>query len=375
MPGDNENEPHVASDFTAEDQAMLDAMRNGDGPAPVDEGGDGEGDSDEQVLETASDEGDDDHDGDEPVEAKDKDASDDSIPPSKRPPISYWKHQKQIKKLKEENARLLADFDGTKLQKAKAEERLALIVEAINTKQAEAAKPAPVVAEAPVIPDPEEDPIGYMKYQATEIQRLNDRLSKGETQTQQSHQEKEVTDFYMTDAKTFAAQQPDFGPAYQDLMIKRMALYAVNEFGKDVYSNDAGDKLTPTEIAKINKLVAQEEQQVVMAAINQKQSPAQRIYKLALANGYRPAPPQAAAQVTGKSPSTAAAPAPAAAPTVSDALKNIRAGKEASASLSDAGGSPGSNLDVNQLLKMGDDEFGAMLDSLPAHQLDALMGK
>ena len=296
MANESEVQDHVPSEFSAEDQALMDQMRAAENqPA---EGGDDEGQNDEQVVETAADEGgdhDEDSDGDEAAEGQAKDASDDSIPPSKRPPISYWKHQKQIKKLKEENARILADFDGTKTAKAKAEERLALIVEAINAKQAEAAKPAPVVQEPVAEIDPEEDPIGYIKQQAQEIKRLNDRLSKGETEVQQSHQEREVTEFYKTDAQAFASQTPDFGAAYTDLMNKRMALYAVNEFGKDLYSDAPTDKLTPTEIARINRLVAAEEQQVVMAAINQRQSPAQRIYNLARANGYRSETPKPAA--------------------------------------------------------------------------------
>jgi hypothetical protein len=56
-------------------------------------------------------------------------------------------------------------------------------------------------------------------------------------------------------------------------------------------------------------------------------------------------------------------------------LAELAANQEAGRSLSDGGGAPPTGLSAEMLLKLGDEEFGDLVDQLSKSQLDSLMGR
>jgi hypothetical protein len=60
---------------------------------------------------------------------------------------------------------------------------------------------------------------------------------------------------------------------------------------------------------------------------------------------------------------------------VVDQLADLAAAQDAGRSLSDGGGAPPQGLSAEMLLKLDDEEFAALVDQLPKHQLDTLMGR
>ena len=114
-------------------------------------------------------------------------------------------------------------------------------------------------------PDPNEDPIGALRYERQQREHLQRYL-----QTQALEQR--VARDYVADAQRFAAQTPDFGQAYNHLFTGRVA-----ELRAQGWSDDS-----------IRQQVQREEFTIALGALRAGHSPAQQAYELAKARGYVP---------------------------------------------------------------------------------------
>src|SRR6185436_13256480 len=148
-------------------------------------------------------------------------------------------------------------------------------------------------------------------------------------------------------------------------MQSRMIELAMYYFGKDLTAPDA-QPLTGPELQRIKRTVSGEERQLATEALQSGKSPAERVYQLARARGYRPAAAAAPAPTNGAArPGNGAAPAAApngkapatpgslatapAAPSVTEEIARIKNGQDAALSLSGGGSSPQSPMTAERL--------------------------
>lgn len=255
------------------------------------------------------------------------------------------------------------------IERAKVAERLDLLNAALAPQPKAEEKPAPP-------PDPEQDIFGYAKWQGERLAALerqlgevNGQVGKVKEQGAAEWQEARLRQSYVNDAQRFASATPDFGTAYVHLLQTRDQELA--------HIGHADPK-------KRAEMIAAEEREIVAAALQAGVSPSERIYGLAKLRGYAPA--AASAQANGGAAPAAgngngaaanggAAPAAsaAAAPSVSDEIARIKAGADASKSLSQAGGSPG-GLTLEALASMSQDEFDGWMAKASKAQIRAVMG-
>ncbi|MFA6267674.1 MAG: hypothetical protein WC670_18400 [Pseudolabrys sp.] len=381
----------VDDGFTAEERAQFAQMQSEDtGPAPseappVDPGA-APPVAGEQVP-GPDDEDDDDDNGDAGVAAADgrpQPPAADGSKPKKR--VSFGKFQRA------DQARIAAEEKAAKLEQnqARLDERLKIINEALSTPPASDAAPKTAAEEDPE-PDPEADVFGWINWKKRDDARLRTELTELKTARQTEAADNSVATTYISDAQRFVQQEPNFPAAYEFLMANRTAELAQYYFGKDLLE---GEKLTPEEEQRVIKTIVQEEKQLVEGAIKGNKSPAEQVFKLARARGFRPAPPAAAvdpaaaaaaaaggaakpAAAAAAAPGSLAAPAAAgaaAAGSVTDEIARIKAGTEAARSLSSGGGAPSTPLTAERLANMPEDEFNRLMETLPESQIRALMG-
>lgn len=374
--------------LTAEEQAEFERMRSGEPPAG-DEPDDGEGDGDGDGGE----DGDGDHLEAEapPVAARAEKTPDElaaEAAAGKKPAktvVSVGKYQRDLKKARDELETQRQATQKEREDRIKLAERVAIINEAL---QAQAA-PAPVVdpnappenpfEEADI--DPEVDYAGAVRQLSRRQRFQNEQSSRVEQDVVESREDQELRGTFERDFQASAARDPELPAAYQFLKDSRLIEICITEFDKD--PRDPEEVFTKDEVAKMVQTFNAEEKWVVSNAIKAGKSPSAAIKKLALARGFvmpKAAPPAARAApaapaVPAVRNGTGKPPAAPAAPSAVAALADLAAAKEASKSLSDGGGAPPGGLTAEMLLRMGDEEFADLVDQLPKHQLDALMGR
>lgn len=295
--------------------------------------------------------------------------------PPQNTPVPYQRFKREKDRLAKRATELTAQLEteraarGTAEQSANQErermarlgERLAnLAIEAPATPAAEVAKPTPP-------PDPEADPIGYIKYLGEQVTGLAGKTEKVETTVQERDASTALERTYVDDARQFVARQPDFGQAYTWLMRNRDA-----ELAAAGYSD-------PQERSRI---ILADERDIVARAVQARQKdpnaagPTQVLYGLAKARGYAVAAPAAPAP-NGAAPANGAPAAPAA-PSVTQQVEAIEKGRAASRSLSSGGGAPAPTaIDLSKLADMSDTEFADFKRNMtPAQriELNGLMG-
>lgn len=304
-----------------------------------------------------------------------------AVDPNARQPrrVAYGKFQRLEAKYKELQARSVADAET----KARLDERLKLINEALTPAN------QPVADEDPE-PDPEKDIFGYVQWQKRALAKQGDTIKAIQEGRQTETEDTRVANTYLTDAEQLAREEPNFVPAYQHLMGVRLAQLAMYYYGKDVSDPEAGP-LSANEINHIRQIAAGEEKQVVAEALKAGQRPAQRIYQLARASGFRPQAAVAAngAAANGTKPGNGAAQngngsaASAAqngngtapkAPSVADEIDRIKSGQDAALSLSGGGGAPSQPMTAERLATMPQAEFEAWMERTPEHLIRQVMG-
>lgn len=250
-------------------------------------------------------------------------------------------HKERVMRKQEQEARRAAETKLAEQQQlfARADERLRLLNEALAPRQEATQQTAP--------PDPEQDIFGYVKWQANQIEQLKGGLNQTQQQAEVSKAEQYVVQTYQSDAVRFVKQQPDFGDAYAFLLQGRDA--ELKAFGM----------ADPNERAQV---IADEERSLVVRALNDRASPAERVYALAKARGFAPKPVEAAK------------PGETAKPAAAEQIETIARGQAASKTLSSAGGSPSETLTAEALANMSEEEFAAYLAKTPRSQQRAMMG-
>lgn len=245
---------------------------------------------------------------------------------------------------------------------ARLDERLKVFREA-SEQTAAAEQPKP---EAP--PDPEADPIGYLKYLGEQVSGLAGRTDQVATTVQERDASTELERTYVNDARQFVAKQPDFGQAYGWLMQNRDAELAAAGY---------------TDPAERNRIILADERDIVARAVQARganpnaKGPTQILYDLAKARGYTVAAP--AAPATPAAPAAnGGTPAAPAAQTVTQQVEQIEKGRAASRSLSSGGGAPApAAIDLAKLADMNDAEYLDFKRNMTPGQraeLNALMG-
>lgn len=287
---------------------------------------------------------------------------------------AFHKERETRKKLQAELAdrdKRIADLSE---KFARGDERLRLLSEALTPPAAQAADPVKT-AEAALgpMPNPEQDPLGAIAWQAKKIELIEGRVGgvagevgKVQEQTAAQVTESNLRTAYASDARAYIGKVPDFPEAYSYLLqLRDKQLEVIG------YSD-------PNQRARI---LQQEERDLADGALKSKRSPSDQLYKLAESMGYKKAAPTAAAVVADPAvaaavpaAATPAAAAPAAQPTATDELARLRAGKEASMSLSNGGGSPPPATSLESIAAMSDQDFQALLRKNP-NALNQALGK
>ena len=312
--------------------------------------------------------------------------------------ISFGKHQRLLKKAREDAETLRKEAEEGRLNHAKLAERLAILNDALTapapprelTPQEREQQRQEAMQQNPMLEDtidPSMDIAGALaQMQRRQIFMAHATMQGQETTEEAMAHEKMVRDF-TRDTQLYSQTEEGqhfFGMdgAYQHLKNSRLTEIAYSLFEKD--PTDPNQQFTPQEIEKMVSDFNEEERWVVGNALRQGKSPAKAITHLAKLRGWRP--PQAAAPAVqapapqpaqrSKFPPVPAARSAAAVPSAVAQIQAERAGAAASRSLSDGGGAPPSGpLSPNELLAMNDEEFGLYIDNLPKHQLEAMMGR
>lgn len=164
-----------------------------------------------------------------------------------------------------------------------------------------------------VEPDPDTDPIGYIKYAREQQRQLQESLQ----QQQQAIAERQYVEQLNTVAYQAATQMQQMVPDYQDAY-----KYAINSRAQELVA-------LGTHPQAVAAILQQEELRLIDTALQNRKNPAQAIYEFAKARGFQ-----------GK---TAAAPAPVAAPAPTIAPDPmLQETKRAVAASASAGGAPSS---------------------------------
>lgn len=392
-PGGGER-PDPVDGLSAEEQAQFEAMNAEQGPddaGNVDPTGDAPGDGDPPA------DGDGDDDGDPPADAAaDRDVPADGAERREPRTINYKRHQKELAKAQKEREELQAKLDAAQGETRKErEERLVLnertrmLLEAIQTKQAPAAAPAPKVDEDPE-PDLDADPVGHALWGNRQLRRELEEIKSGRQQEQQQtaaqQEENAIWTALDQDIGRAIAADPSFTDAFAHLRETRFQELGFIYANIDITDPAQCQTLTRDEQAALSENIQRtfrnEQLMVASQAIKSRKSPAQTIANLARARGWKPgaapaATPPAVAPAAAAAPVVPAAPprAPAARPSVKDQLAAVRDNLDASRSLSDGGGSPGDNMSPERLAAMSPAEFERYYESIPKDILDGLMGK
>lgn len=175
------------------------------------------------------------------------------------------------------------------------------------------------------VPNYEDDPTEALRVKTEQLERTlqnhNQTLTQQQQQVENQRQYSEFVDRYAASAQAYKAENPEFAPAYNHLMQTRLDELMAMGYNQA----EAVNIRTQDEIAIAAKAYAD--------GVN----PGERIYALAKMRGYSTPQPQAA-------PAT-------------QKLDQLERGLNASKSLSDASGKASTELTLEALASMQDDEF------------------
>lgn len=360
--------------FSAEEQAQFDAMQQGiEADVPAEEPIVVEG---EQPVDPAlvAGEGDDDDEPEAGQQAGQPQPGQPQLGPDGKP-IPRRVNYNKFARMEERAKKAEGELQTVKELFTRTDERLKLLNDALTAGQRKEVKDQ---REEDPEPDPEKDIFGWVQWARRDRGRMMEQLQGHNQRTQATEQESAVATAYTEDARIFGQNEPQFAPAYNYLMQSRAVELAQYFFGKDLGD---GDQLTAQEVTRIKAAISAEERELVTEALRNRQSPAQRIFKLARARGFRPQQPGSGGQrqpqpgqgqpqpQPGGQP-TAAAPAT---PSVAAEIASIQRGTR-TPSLSSGGGSPVTPLTAEKLASMPQADFERMLERMTETQQRALFG-
>lgn len=309
------------------------------------------------------------------------------------------KRRVSAKKLEEAlaaNTALQAQLAKTAEERARFDERLRLLGEALQTPVAQQGEQDQQDDDPE--PDAEKDVFAWIAWSKRDRERMTQRLDDLQNGRQAERQQSDLKRDFIADAQAYSQKDPHFNAAYAHLMLSRYRELALYQFGVDPLQADGTmAQLPPQQMRWIENAIAGEERGIVESAFQARQSPAQRIAMLAKARGFVPPATQqtqngqdgaAAGQQGGKGGQQAAQNGNGAVkpngngqqangqqqkPSVSEEIARIAQGQEAAMSLSQGAGGAKQPLTVERLVSMNDEDFGALLDGISPEQLRQLV--
>lgn len=249
-----------------------------------------------------------------------------------------------LHKERERHKMTRSELEQTRMQQARADERLAVLNEILR--QADTPAAAQPGARQPQQQQPidaEADPIGALSQALSKIQALEAQINESRTQTQERENARAMQSAYQNDAVRYMTDKPEFKDAYQYLIRQRHA--ELNAMGV-------------SDEAERNRFIAKEESQIVAQAFQNKRSPAQMLHQLAIARGFQ----------------HSAQPAPVKDDPVRKIEQIANGQRKAGASLSAAGGSSGEGLTTAALADMSEEEFASVVQKLGKAGMRRLLG-
>lgn len=222
-------------------------------------------------------------------------------------------------------------------ERARIDERLQLIMQASQQQQMEEYE-----GQQYQVPNPEEDPFGYMRYLEHQIASLSQQTQGVDQRFQQQDEYATVKSAFQADASAFTQRQPDFINAYQHLMRARDR--ELLRLGR----NNAQERAS---------IIAQEELMIVSECLRNGKSAAELVYELAKDRGYQlPQQQSAAPAQVGQRPSAVAQ------------VAAIKKGAAAARSLGSAAGGSNQPLTAELLANMSEAEFEAVYTKMSREQ-------
>jgi len=368
--GGDEFVPDAGEDFTPEEQAAIERMQaetpmptkneGGDPPAaetqdgkpgPKQEADAGDGEAEVDLAE-----------GEEEITIDGQGRERDKA-------TGQFVSKSALLRTKEQYKATRSELERERAEKARIEGRLQVLTDIINTvpipgEQKKDAAPANPWDEADV--NPTEDLVGAFEQQkrrADYERKQREGLATGQKE-RDTHQE--IVRTYVADAKRLAADQitkgeiveveggqkvPAFQAAYLHLIGQRHAML---------------EALGVTDQAERDRRIASEEADLVQQAAQQKKSPAELIFAVAKAAGFRmPAKAQTNGKDAGKTPKQLEA---------ERKIDQINKGMSATQSLSGKGGQAASGVTRAQIIAMDDAAFDAFTAKLSEEQLNKMLG-
>lgn len=385
----------METEAQAEQQAEPQPAGEGAGEPAGDGDGDGEGDppGDQAAPQP----------GQTTLKQQTEGDDDDDEPPAQgqKPgqTVSRHKYSRDIKKRDTELAELRAKVNESGISQAKLEERLNILNQALTAPPPKSPEQQQqeAIAENPWLEktiDPADDAIqalAQMQRRQEYSQRQNQQQGEfiaGDAEDRQlrSNFAADISAFAQSDA----GKDGQWQQAYEYLKNSRLTEISISLFDKD--PNDPNENFTKAEIGKIIDDFNAEEKWVVSNALQKGKSPAAAIMKLARGRQWKYQAPQQQQPAARQQAPAQQRPAPqqqrpaqqqnGAAPHqqngggVIDKINSEIEGAAAARSLSDGGGAPPQEgLTLERILKMGDKEFGELVDRIPEDRLNQLMGK
>jgi hypothetical protein len=249
---------------------------------------------------------------------------------------------------------------------ARVDERLKLLQEALQEPRQDE------ITEEEGMPNPQEDIFGAFNWAVRQINGLNTKVTTYEQQIATGQREMENEKRYFDDINHFAGREPNFVNAYNYLLQGRTLDLMSQRYAKPDGMSDeqfiaaVAKERVPNDIAE---QIRNEERSLYREAFEKNQSPAEHIFRYALARGFRAQPPkqalsgQKAANVSRETKGEQRVNTP----TVMQVIEGIKNGKTASQSLSNASGSAGgTQLTPQMLVDMSEEEFAQVYNAIVA---------
>lgn len=211
--------------------------------------------------------------------------------------------------------------------------------------------------------DPEVDVIGAAKQQKARNAWLRDQMGRSEQARAARDNQQQTVTAYINDAKRLSAEQVAKGEVVEidganGTKVKVPALQAAYQHLVNVRHVQL-EALGLSDAAERSRIIATEEGEMVQRALANRQSPADLIYKFAVASGFK------------------LTKGPAIDPTRhaenQQRIANLKHGMAAAASLSGSGQS-GDTLTIDKIANMNDAQFDAWSKGLDKSKLKELLG-
>ena len=192
-------------------------------------------------------------------------------------------------------------------------------------------------AQAPQPPDPNEDPVGALRYQNEQLARQLEEVRQWRAQQDQAAQQQGA---YMTLTQRVAAAEQAFRQSAPDYDQATQFMLQAEDRRLQAFYPDAAQRA---------QVLRQEAANMLSQALQQGRDPAQVLYEAARNMGYTAPAPDPQPQAT---PALSAAPAPAEA--ASAAVKTIQKGLQQQSTLSAGGSTPPSEMTAEMLAGIRD---------------------